>query len=72
VESCLLGNNGAAQLRTEGESHTQVINSDLIGAPHAPALVREGGQVTVRERPQEPAVPPSTSTSAGDDTPDEK
>lgn len=62
VESCLLGNNGAAQLRTEGQSHTHVINSDLIGQPHAPALVRDGGEVTVRQPPRESQEPQDAAT----------
>ena len=45
--ACLVGNNGAAQVRTEGFSKTQITNCDLIDAPHAPALVQEGGRVSM-------------------------
>jgi hypothetical protein len=50
VEACLVGDNGVAQLRSEGFSHTSVINSDLIDQPHAPALHRDGGDITVQNR----------------------
>ena len=57
VESCLVGNNGQAQLRTEGYSRTLVVNCDLIdNDPTAPAVVKRGGQVTVKNTPA-PAVP---------------
>lgn len=53
IEACLIGNNGAAQLRTEGYSHTQVINSDLLDNT-APPVVQDGGEVTVQDsRPPE-------------------
>jgi hypothetical protein len=45
IEACLVGNNGAAQVRTEGFSHTEIVNCDLLDNT-APALVRDGGQVT--------------------------
>jgi hypothetical protein len=38
--------NGAAQIRTEGFSHTIIVDSELLGAT-APPLVREGGDVTI-------------------------
>lgn len=47
IEGCLVGDNGEAQLRTEGFSRTTILNSDLIGQPHAPALHRVGGEVSV-------------------------
>jgi hypothetical protein len=46
VEACLVGNNGAAQLRAEGFSHTRVVNCDLLDNT-APAIVRDGGEVIV-------------------------
>jgi hypothetical protein len=45
VQACMVGNNGAAQIRTEGPSHTRIVNSDLIDDPQAPALVRHGREV---------------------------
>jgi hypothetical protein len=57
LEACLVGNNGAAQLRSEGFSHTHVLNSDLLENT-APAIVQEGGEVTVEDnRPPEAATP---------------
>jgi len=57
VESCLVGNNGLAQLRTEGYSHALVINCDLIDDdPLAPAVVKTGGKVTIKNTPA-PAAP---------------
>lgn len=55
IDSCLAGNNGAAQVRTEGYSETRLVNNDLIGNT-APPLVREGGEVIV----QQPTEPEST------------
>ena len=56
IEASLVGNNGEAQLRTEGFSHTRLVNCDLIDDnPAAPALVRESGEVVV-EPPQEAAA----------------
>jgi hypothetical protein len=46
IHSCLAGNNGEAQVRTEGYSQTRIVNSDLIDNT-APALVQEGGEVVV-------------------------
>ena len=46
IEACLLGNNGAAQLRTEGHSVTTLKNNDLIDTnPLAPAVVSDGGKI---------------------------
>ena len=46
IEACLLGNNGAAQLRTEGHSVTTLKNNDLIDTnPLAPAVVSDGGTI---------------------------
>ncbi len=53
IEACLVGNNGEAQLRTEGFSHTRLVNCDLIDDnPAAPALVRESGEVIVEKAPE--------------------
>ncbi|MEQ8785695.1 MAG: right-handed parallel beta-helix repeat-containing protein [Pirellulaceae bacterium] len=49
LEACLLGNNGVAQLRTEGFSHTRVLDSDLLDNT-APPVVREGGELTIEDR----------------------
>jgi parallel beta-helix repeat protein len=46
IEGCLVGNNGAAQVRTEGRSITEIVDSDLLDNT-APPLVQEGGQVNV-------------------------
>ena len=51
IESCLVGNNGQAQVRTEGLSHARIINSDLLDDPAAPALVRDGGTAVVQKAP---------------------
>jgi len=48
IEGCVVGNNGAAQVRTEGYSHTRIINSHLLDNT-APPVVREGGHVHVEE-----------------------
>jgi len=46
IEACLVGNNGKAQLRTEGFSETKLKNNDLINEdPKAPAIVNEGGRI---------------------------
>ena len=44
IDACLVGNNGTAQVRTEGFSHTQVTGCDLVDGT-APRIVREGGRV---------------------------
>jgi len=50
IRACLVGNNGKAQIRTEGHCRTRVINCDLIDDdPLAPAVVKEGGQVTIEK-----------------------
>ena len=46
VAACLVGNNGQAQVRTEGNCHVEIVNSTLL-ENSAPALVREGGRVAV-------------------------
>lgn len=54
IGASLIGNNGTAQVRTEGWSHTKIINCDLL-ANTAPAVVREGGEVLVVKGPQQQA-----------------
>jgi hypothetical protein len=46
IDDCILGNNGTAQLRTEGYSYTRVTNSHLLDNA-APAVVRDGGRVDI-------------------------
>jgi hypothetical protein len=47
IIACLVGDNGVAQVRTEGFSQTEIHNCDLVEAPHAPGVVRDGGLVSV-------------------------
>jgi hypothetical protein len=54
LEACLVGDNGRAQVRTEGFSHTSIVNCDLIDHPDAPALLREGGEVTKNQIARQP------------------
>ena len=54
VLACLVGNNGTAQVRTEGFSRTEIVNSHLIDAERAPATVREGGQLTIQNDASDP------------------
>ncbi|MEO2023402.1 MAG: right-handed parallel beta-helix repeat-containing protein [Pirellulaceae bacterium] len=59
LEACLIGNNGLAQLRTEGHSRTLVVNCDLIDDdPAAPAVVKQGGHVVIQKAPAQPAPAP--------------
>lgn len=46
IEDSLLGDNGTAQLRTEGYSRTTVEDSHLLSNT-APAVVQDGGELTV-------------------------
>ncbi|MFO7908203.1 MAG: right-handed parallel beta-helix repeat-containing protein [Planctomycetota bacterium] len=46
VEACLVGNNGAAQVRTEGACRAQLEGCDLLDNT-APRIVRDGGKVVV-------------------------
>ena len=48
VDSCLVGNNGAAQVRAEGYSKTWIIDCDLLDNT-APRIVKEGDGVFVQE-----------------------
>lgn len=50
IEASLVGDNGTAQVRTEGFSRTRIRNCDLIDRPFAPALQRDGGEVAVEDR----------------------
>jgi hypothetical protein len=49
IQASLIGNNGAAQLRTEGFSKTEVVNSDLLDNT-APKVVSDGGKVVFVEK----------------------
>lgn len=49
LDDCLLGNNGAAQLWTEGHSQTHVYGGKLIPNT-AEALVQQGGRLTIDGR----------------------
>jgi hypothetical protein len=44
IAACLVGNNGAAQVRTEGYSHAQLVGCDLLDNT-APRIVQDGGRV---------------------------
>jgi hypothetical protein len=46
LDTCVVGNNGAAQVRTEGWSTTELVDCDLIDNT-APGLVRDAGRVTI-------------------------
>ncbi len=48
IDSCLVGDNGEAQLRTEGYSITRVDETQLLGNT-APAFVRDGGRLFIDE-----------------------
>jgi hypothetical protein len=48
IESCISGDNGYAQLYSEGLARVQLIGTQLL-ADAAPALVRQGGEVQVVE-----------------------
>ncbi len=52
ITDSLLGNNGVAQLRTEGHSHTYLKNCDLLDNS-APPLANEGGVVHGLSQPRE-------------------
>lgn len=47
IIACLIGDNGAAQVRTEGFSRTEILNCDLVESPSAPTVVSDGGLVSV-------------------------
>jgi hypothetical protein len=44
LDGCLLGNNGTAQLRTEGQSHTVIQGCNLLDNT-APPIVNDGGEI---------------------------
>ena len=48
VEACLVGNNGTAQVRTEGFCRAQLVGCDLLDNT-APKIVRDGGEVVVNQ-----------------------
>jgi len=48
IIDCLIGDNGVAQLRTEGYSHTVIVNCDLLDNT-APALVSESTATVVTD-----------------------
>ncbi len=50
IEACLVGNNGTAQIRTEGYSHTRIVDSNLIEG-EVPAVERDGGEVKIETTP---------------------
>ena len=50
VQDCILGDNGSAQLRTEGYSHTKVEKSELISNT-APAVAQHCGELTIDGKP---------------------
>jgi hypothetical protein len=52
---CLIGDNGSAQVRTEGECKAELIHCELL-ANTAAGLVNEGGEVVIREQPDTSAV----------------
>jgi Right handed beta helix region len=72
ITGCVVGNNGVAQVRTEGYSHTHIIDSDLLDNT-APPVVREGGRVYVEQAPQDAApqafVPKSPDGNVADGLP---
>lgn len=56
INGCLLGNNGAAQLRIQDFVRVHVQNSRLLGVEHAPAVSRKGGWLELQ--PLEAAAAP--------------
>jgi len=50
LEACLVGNNGDAQVRTEGFCKLEVVDCDLLDNT-APPIVKEGGKVIVKTTP---------------------
>lgn len=47
IVASLVGSNGEAQVRTEGKSHTILVNCDLVEHDVVPKLDRRGGEVRV-------------------------
>lgn len=50
VKDSVLGDNGSAQVRTEGYSHTTVENTQLLPNT-APAVMQQGGELTIDGKP---------------------
>ena len=51
ILNSLIGDNGAAQTRSEGVGQLDVENCDLIDSPHhGPPVVREGGRITLHHQ----------------------
>ncbi len=48
MEACLVGNNGAAQVRVEGACHAELVGCDLLDNT-APKIVRDGGKIVVND-----------------------
>jgi len=46
IAACLIGDNGIAQIHTDGHSHTEIVNCDVL-SKSAPGVVRLGGEVLV-------------------------
>jgi hypothetical protein len=63
IEACLVGNNGLAQVRTEGWCQVEVRQSDLIPNT-APGWVVEGGRLTIDGRRVEGRDPEFSANAA--------
>jgi hypothetical protein len=48
IIACLVGDNGKAQILTDGYSHTEIINCNLL-PKSAPSVMRLGGKVLVHK-----------------------
>jgi len=53
IEGCTVGNNGAAQLRTEGHCLVQLIDCQLLDNT-APPIVSEGGRIEEKKEADQP------------------
>ena len=58
IDHCLVGNNGSAQVRTEGSSITHLIANDLVDDGVVPPLLRRGGRVQIQK--DDPPAAPTT------------
>ena len=47
ASNCLVGNNGVAQVRTEGSGQVDLKECDVIGVKTAPAHEAKGGKILV-------------------------
>ncbi len=54
IESTLLGNNGAAQLRTEGWSETTLVDCELLDNTAPPLVKEDGSRVYELDQPAQP------------------